>query len=43
METSCIDNANAKQTIWKVDSGFFFPGKDEDDEEVEAEEIQTEL
>ena len=38
MECTCVDGVKQKVTLWKMDSGFFFPAKD-DEETVEEEEM----
>ena len=41
MEVSCIPHSKQKTTLWSIDSGFFFPTREdevkEDDEDEESE------
>lgn len=29
MEAACVDNAKQKTSLWSIDSGFFFPLREE--------------
>ena len=31
MEASCVPNAKQKTTLWSIDSGFFFPIREEEE------------